>query len=140
SFSTSRAWQAIRTRSPTVAWHSLVWHPKRIPKHAFCFWLTLRGAHWTRDKLAVMGMHPNPLCLFNCGEPESLVHLFFHCPFSSKVWKEVLALCNIVRPILPWAEEVAWMTSHATRNSFHHTLRKLAMAATIYHMWIERNS
>ncbi|GAV91823.1 zf-RVT domain-containing protein, partial [Cephalotus follicularis] len=133
-------WQGIHTVSSAVAWHSLVWHPKGIPKHAFCFWLTLRGAHRTRDKLVAMGVTHHTSCLFNCGEPETLDHLFFHCPFSSRVWLEVLALCNLVRPILPSADEVDWMIIHSPGTMFHHSLRKLAMAATIFHLWIERNN
>ncbi|GAV93065.1 zf-RVT domain-containing protein, partial [Cephalotus follicularis] len=139
-FSTSKAWQGIRPGSSLVAWHRLVWHPKNIPKHAFCLWLTIRGAHRTRDKLVAMGVTQQSSCLFNCGEPETLDHLFFLCPFSSRVWLEVLGLCNIVRPILPWTEEVDWMITHAPGNTFHHSLRKLAMAATVYHLWIERNN
>ncbi|GAV92862.1 LOW QUALITY PROTEIN: zf-RVT domain-containing protein, partial [Cephalotus follicularis] len=85
SFSTSRAWCAIRTRSNIVEWHELVWHPKRIPKHAFSLWLAIRGAHRTRDKLVTMGVTHTALCVFHCGENESVEHLFFQCPFSATV-------------------------------------------------------
>ncbi|GAV92766.1 LOW QUALITY PROTEIN: zf-RVT domain-containing protein, partial [Cephalotus follicularis] len=77
SFSTSKAWQGIRKGSSLVDWHNLVWHPRYIPKHAFCLWLTLRRAHRTRDKLVAMGVTHHTSCLFNCGEPETLDHLFF---------------------------------------------------------------
>ncbi|GAV91901.1 zf-RVT domain-containing protein [Cephalotus follicularis] len=140
SFSTSRAWHGIRTVSNKVAWHGLVWHPKRIPKHAFCLWLALRGAHRTRDKLVAAGVLQSAMCAFHCGMPESSDHPFFQCPYSSKVWKEVLRMCNIVRPILPWADELEWMTAQTAGNKFHQTLRKLALAATIYHLWIEMNN
>ncbi|GAV67318.1 hypothetical protein CFOL_v3_10824 [Cephalotus follicularis] len=55
------------------------------------------------------------------------------------VWREVLLMCNIVRPLLSWAEEVFWMSTHARGSAFHHTVRRLAFAATVYHLWIERN-
>ncbi|GAV92484.1 LOW QUALITY PROTEIN: zf-RVT domain-containing protein, partial [Cephalotus follicularis] len=84
-FSTSRAWLGIRTPSNKVPWHSLVWHPQRIPKHAFCLWLALRGAHRTRDKLLTVGVVQSATCAFHCGLPESYDHLFFQCPFSMKV-------------------------------------------------------
>ncbi|GAV92754.1 zf-RVT domain-containing protein, partial [Cephalotus follicularis] len=85
SFSTSRAWNAIRTRSNIVGWHELVWHPKRIPKHAFSLWLAIRGAHRTRDKLMAMGVTHSAQCIFHCGVTESIDHLFFQCPFSARV-------------------------------------------------------
>ncbi|GAV91954.1 zf-RVT domain-containing protein, partial [Cephalotus follicularis] len=84
-FSTSKAWQDIRTRSSDVAWHSLVWHPYRIPKHAFILWLALRGAHRTRDKLVATGVIQSASCSFNCGELETASHLFFMCPYTARV-------------------------------------------------------
>ncbi|GAV74017.1 zf-RVT domain-containing protein, partial [Cephalotus follicularis] len=140
SFSSSRAWNNIRTVSNNVAWYGIVWHPYRIPKHAFSLWLAIRGALRTRDKLVALGALSSAAWVFHCGEPETPAHLFFQCPYSATVWKEVLCLCNIVRPILPWVDEVEWMCANATGNQFHQTLRKLALAASIYHLWIERNN
>ncbi|GAV92258.1 zf-RVT domain-containing protein, partial [Cephalotus follicularis] len=139
-FSTSRAWNSIRTVSTQVAWYSVVWHPYSIPKQAFCLWMTIRGALRTKDKLVAMGVLSNANCAFHCGEPETRDHLFFQCPYSASVWKEILGLCQIVRPILPWQDEVDWMSTYATGNQFHQTLRKLALAASVYHLWIERNN
>ncbi|GAV92590.1 zf-RVT domain-containing protein, partial [Cephalotus follicularis] len=85
TFTTANAWQAIRTSSSVVSWHEVVWHPMRIPKHAFCLWLTLRGAHKTKDKLVATGLLQSDLCSFNCGDRESLDHLFFQCPFSASI-------------------------------------------------------
>ncbi|GAV72857.1 LOW QUALITY PROTEIN: zf-RVT domain-containing protein, partial [Cephalotus follicularis] len=85
SFSTKQAWQRIRARSAEVDWHKLVWHSARIPKHAFCLWLALRRAHRTRDKLLAIGVLHTASCVFNCGEVESLEHLFFQCPFSHNI-------------------------------------------------------
>ncbi|GAV66667.1 zf-RVT domain-containing protein [Cephalotus follicularis] len=77
SFSTKLAWQSIRARSAEVGWHRLIWHPARIPKHAFYLWLAMRRAHRTRDKLLAWGAINSASCVFNCGEVESLEHLFF---------------------------------------------------------------
>ncbi|GAV71719.1 zf-RVT domain-containing protein, partial [Cephalotus follicularis] len=91
------------------------------------------------DKLLAFGVVHSAECAFLCGETETLEHLFFQCPFSAMVWREVLYMCNIVRPILPWADEVLWMSTHAKGSAFHHTVRRLAFAATTYHLWIKRN-
>ncbi|GAV92789.1 LOW QUALITY PROTEIN: zf-RVT domain-containing protein, partial [Cephalotus follicularis] len=85
SFSTHKAWNDIRVPSSVVPWHSLVWHPKLIPKHSFCLWLAIRGAHRTKDKLSARGSSLSAECVFNCGEEETLVHIFFICPFSHSV-------------------------------------------------------
>ncbi|GAV66276.1 zf-RVT domain-containing protein, partial [Cephalotus follicularis] len=138
-FSTACAFHGIRQRSLSVDWHNIVWHSRRIPKHAFILWLALRGAHRTKDKLLAFGVVHSVDCAFLCGETETLQHLFFQCPFSAMVWREVLLMCNIVRPLLPWVDEVLWMSTHARGSAFHHTMRRLAFAATVYHLWIERN-
>ncbi|GAV80303.1 zf-RVT domain-containing protein, partial [Cephalotus follicularis] len=139
-FSSSRAWNNIRTVSNHVTWHGVVWHPYRILKHDFSLWLAIHGALRTRDKLVAMGVLSSAVCVFHYGEPETHDHLFFQCPYSATVWKEILGLCHIVRPIVPWADEVEWMCTNATGNQFHQTLKKLALAASIYHLWIERNN
>ncbi|GAV63835.1 hypothetical protein CFOL_v3_07353 [Cephalotus follicularis] len=78
-------------------------------------------------------------CVFHCGEVESLEHLFFQCPYTKNIWTTVLAMCNISRPILPWEEEVIWMTDHSRGHSFLATVRKMVLAASVYHIWMERN-
>ncbi|GAV62215.1 LOW QUALITY PROTEIN: zf-RVT domain-containing protein, partial [Cephalotus follicularis] len=85
SFSTKLAWQSMRTRSTEVGWHRLVWHPAMIPKHALCLWLAMRRAHRTRDILLAWGVINSASCVFNCGEVESLDHLYFLCPFSQNI-------------------------------------------------------
>ncbi|GAV67837.1 zf-RVT domain-containing protein, partial [Cephalotus follicularis] len=139
SFSTKLAWQSIRTRSAEVGWHRLVWHPAMIPKHAFCLWLAMRRAHRTRDNLLAWRVINSVSCVFNCGEVESLDHLFFLCPFSQNIWGAVLSMCNILRPISHWSDEVQWMLDHARGHKFPTRVRKLAFAASVYHIWLERN-
>ncbi|GAV60148.1 LOW QUALITY PROTEIN: zf-RVT domain-containing protein, partial [Cephalotus follicularis] len=84
AFSTKTAWQAIRTQEDEVNWYRLVWHTLRIPKHAFCLWLTIRGAHKTRDKLLALGIVRSAGCVFNCREIE-IDHMFFACPYTQKL-------------------------------------------------------
>ncbi|GAV93010.1 LOW QUALITY PROTEIN: zf-RVT domain-containing protein, partial [Cephalotus follicularis] len=85
TFSTASAWQLTRSPSSDVTWHAIVWHPMRIPKHAFSLWLAFRGAHKTKDKLLAAGVIHTDSCVFNCGDGESLGHLFFQCPFAASI-------------------------------------------------------
>ncbi|GAV93110.1 zf-RVT domain-containing protein, partial [Cephalotus follicularis] len=138
-FSTKKAWALIRDSAPTVDWARLVWHPARIAKHAFCLWLAILNALNTLDKLFHRGILSSASCRFNCGQEESVSHLFFACPFTHHIWTEVLAKCNIFRPILPWPEEVRWMSDHTKGNKPPQMIRKLDMGATVYNIWMERN-
>ncbi|GAV92490.1 LOW QUALITY PROTEIN: zf-RVT domain-containing protein, partial [Cephalotus follicularis] len=83
-FSTKKAWALIRNSAPTVDWARLVWHPARIAKHAFCL-LAILNALNTLDKLFHRGILSSASCRFNCGQEESVSHLFFACPFTHHI-------------------------------------------------------
>ncbi|GAV92396.1 zf-RVT domain-containing protein, partial [Cephalotus follicularis] len=138
-FTTKQAWESLRISAPQVGWAKLVWHTLHIPKHAFCLWLAIQGALNTLDKLVRRGILTSANCVFNCGENENVDHLFFACPYSQTIWIEILSKCNIYRPSLPWQEEVRWMTDHARGNKLPQLVRKLAIGATVYQIWLERN-
>ncbi|GAV62104.1 zf-RVT domain-containing protein, partial [Cephalotus follicularis] len=77
SFSFKSAWEAIRAPHPEVPWAKIVWFPGAIPKHSFCLWLSFHRAHNTMDKMQRLGFVQSSQCPFNCGQDESLNHLFF---------------------------------------------------------------
>ena len=56
-------------------------------------------------------------------------HLFFGCPFSQGVWKEVLRMCNLERRVQGLEQELKWAVQRI----------KVAWTALIYHVWTERN-
>ncbi|GAV92596.1 zf-RVT domain-containing protein, partial [Cephalotus follicularis] len=138
-FSIKRAWESIRASGPLVDWAKLVWHPSRIPNHAFCLWLEILDALKTLTKLSQLGIVQDTCCRFNCGDNETVEHLFFACPYSQGIWIEVLRKCNIIRPILPWAEEISWLVEHTNGNKPPLVLRKIAIGSTVYQIWMERN-
>ncbi|GAV80062.1 zf-RVT domain-containing protein [Cephalotus follicularis] len=92
-----------------------------------------------RDKLLPLGIVASARCSFNCGKNKSIEHLFFACPFTQSIWIQILRMCNIRRQILPWPDEIQWMTDHSRGNRFPQDLQKLAFAATVFHVWMERN-
>ncbi|GAV83550.1 hypothetical protein CFOL_v3_26996, partial [Cephalotus follicularis] len=65
-------------------------------------------------------------------------HLFFDCPYSRDIWRDALRRCNIFKNILPWVEQVQWLEAFARRNNFPTVLMRLALGATVYHIWLER--
>ena len=105
-FSTSSAWEKIRTHRAKVIWHHLVWFPGLIPKAAFILWLAIRQRLGTQDRLRT----PIPTgCLFCIVQVESHKHLFFECPASSHIWSMVLAKSAISHNFLPWPDYILWL-------------------------------
>ncbi|GJT82601.1 homeodomain-like protein [Tanacetum coccineum] len=106
-FSVSRAWEAFRPHGNEVNWFRIVWFPHSIRRYSFHLWLVMRNSLKTQDKLRQwdVGINTN-LNLLRCSlcntQSDSHAHLFFECPYSSKVWKLVshLADMELVPPIL----------------------------------------
>jgi hypothetical protein len=69
-----------------------------IPRHSFLLWLVFRDALVTKAKM----------CNWGFGKQESIEHLFFHCSFSRRVWKTLMADCLISNPDIEWEEVVLW--------------------------------
>lgn len=120
-------------------WHRVFWYPKAIPKHAFILWVAINNRLATKDKLRLWGLNSNDTCVLCNGQAECRNHLFFECSFSADIWKKVLILCAVRRHPRYWQNELLWATHGLKGNSFGSTIKKMAWAATIYHIWCERN-
>ncbi|KAI8560273.1 hypothetical protein RHMOL_Rhmol04G0242700 [Rhododendron molle] len=70
---------------------------------------------------------------------ESHAHLFFDCQFSSSIWQQILSRNGITRSILPLSHELEWAVHYIKGKGLRNSLYKLSLAASIYHIWGERN-
>ncbi|GAV65526.1 zf-RVT domain-containing protein [Cephalotus follicularis] len=141
SFSFKAAWEAIRVHHPAAPWAKTVWFPGAIPRHSFCLWLTFHKAHSTLDLLQRLGIVQTSQCPFNCGHDESINHLFFECSFTKAVWVKVLKLNNCPTPTTwNWESTARWALGRTKGKQFHRWMRRIGLAASIYHCWRERNN
>ncbi|KAJ6751573.1 hypothetical protein OIU85_002045 [Salix viminalis] len=80
-------------------------------------------------------------CLLCNGHAESHTHLFFRCVYSAEVWREVTLRAIINWPALPWERAWEWAAKEFTnRSNPNQNLVGMILAATIYHLWAERNN
>ena len=61
-------------------------------------------------------------------------HLFFNSYITRSVWTKVQNMCLVYRGSYTWDVELAWLASHWKSNSFVDQIRRLALAATVYHV------
>lgn len=73
-------------------WHKCIWSPKLLPKIKMFLWKACQNALPTAENLLRRGIQVPPSCC-RCGEPETTIHLLFHCSFAQAVWS-----------IGPWAQ------------------------------------
>ena len=137
-FSTKSTWQAIRSKHSTVRWHKLVWFPTAIPKCGFILWLALQGRLGTQDRLHIDSSNMKCLLCQICLETHD--HLFFICTFSKHIWEGLSLLCDIPHRDMPWEERIVQMIGLCKGKSYQVIIRKLCLAAAIYHIWQERNN
>lgn len=139
-YNAAATWNALREKSPKVIWHHLLWFPKHFPRHSFILWLAIKERLNTKDKLASWGITTDPTCVLCGQELETMNHLFFQCSFSAELKEIVLSKCLITKATQPWRNEVIWAVGKFSRKCFSNTLCKLAWAALVYHIWLERNA
>ncbi|GAV81033.1 zf-RVT domain-containing protein, partial [Cephalotus follicularis] len=140
-FSFKSAWESIRATHSGVPWAKIVWFKGAIPRHAFCLWLSFHNAHLTLDKLQNIGIVQGSRCSLGYGQHESMNHLFFECPFTKSVWSKVLEfnICPI-KTTCNWDSTASWTLGRTKGRQFHRWMRRVGLAATIYHCWREKNN
>lgn len=139
SFQTKATYEAIRKRKSIVQWASVIWFKHNIPRQSFITWLLTNKALTTLNKLKKWGKAPQDICPL-CGyESETESHLFFLCSYSSAVWGQILNFLQYSKSIHEWEEELQWCIQQFRGKGATVTLKKVALNATVYHIWMERN-
>ncbi|CAL5338646.1 unnamed protein product [Camellia sinensis] len=86
-------------------------------------------------------LRPNNLLLFHYTNPvyplcgangEDHDHLFFQCPFSSKVWTVVLTKCNANWQSTSWLGLIEVVTRDFLGKSLATIIKRLGFCCTVY--------
>ncbi|KAH0641836.1 hypothetical protein KY289_032810 [Solanum tuberosum] len=102
-------------------------------------YLAVNGRLATKDRLAKWGIIQYPECPLCLMKNEDLDHMFFQCPYTAEVWRRVLTWQGINKSTMHWTAEVQWAGKYIKERSSTALVYKLAMASSIYHLWLERN-
>ncbi|KAJ6693901.1 hypothetical protein OIU85_004667 [Salix viminalis] len=132
-------WEEMRITRAHDKGSKLLWHSWHIPRHSFILWLATKGRLRTQDRLHNQ-MLPRVPCVL-CGvHEEDHNHLFFNCTLSNAVWRMISLKLHVTWPTVPWLQAWEWACDgYASRSQHHSHVLGMALAATIYHLWSERN-
>ncbi|GJZ42691.1 zinc knuckle CX2CX4HX4C containing protein [Tanacetum coccineum] len=143
SFSIAAVWECIRPRSIQVDWFHVVWFSYQILRHAIHLWLVIKQKLKTQDLLRqwdVSNSNVNVLICPLCeAEPDSHNHLFFRCPFASRVWEHMKNFMCIPNIPVDLNAIVDLLIPLAKSRSIRSVICKLVFAAPCYFIWQERN-
>ena len=124
-FTVTSAWNQIRPRMQVVDWHTSVWFPQGIRRHAFIVWLVIHDRLDTQDKLLKWGLINSMSYVFCRANVEDRNHLFFGCHFIAGIWMRVLRLCGNVRMPRNWENEFLWVME-SKGKSFISIIKRIA--------------
>lgn len=117
-----------------------VWYKSTPLKVQFFYWMTALDKISTMDMLWRKGFYPPSICLLCYQHSETCFHLLLHCPFTWKIWCDLMkdfgltfiALGNLMSLLNGWKT--------GALNSFGHRVWKLVPTAISWAVWRERNS
>ncbi|KAH0724791.1 hypothetical protein KY284_000656 [Solanum tuberosum] len=132
-------WQ-MRGTKEKVEWRSLVWTNFRAPKWLFIMYLAVNERLATKDRLAKWGVLQVLTCTLCQLVDEDHDHMFFQCAYAAEVWMGILQWQGITRSAMNWINEIQWAVKYMKGKSSRTLVYRMAMASTIYHIWLERNA
>lgn len=92
----------------------------------------------TRDRLIAWGLQVPSVCILCNASDENRQHLFFDCPYSSTVWSFFCNRLHLSPPPL-FEDGLRWLKDPIGDKNLVLIIR-LLFQASIYHIWMERNS
>ncbi|KAJ9539129.1 hypothetical protein OSB04_031862 [Centaurea solstitialis] len=135
-FSVGDAYRDFCGSLDNVGWAKEVWFKGCIPKHAFCVWTACYGRLPTQDRLHWKHDPPDLKCPLCNTVIDSHDHLFFLCCFSLEIWR------TIKRDTRLWGFAECWKdicTDLIQGRGPRRKEQRLALQATVYCIWRERN-
>ncbi|XP_022860183.1 uncharacterized protein LOC111380779 [Olea europaea var. sylvestris] len=98
---------------------------------------TVRGKLQTKDRLWYLQIDRK--CPFCALTDESTQHLFFSCRFCREVWDHIRDWLAIRRSMSTLLSSLKWMKKEARGKSWPSRAKRIALATTVYYIWMERN-
>ncbi|KAJ9536468.1 hypothetical protein OSB04_un000349 [Centaurea solstitialis] len=135
-FTVKDAYTDLSGSLESIRWATPVWFKNCIPKHAFCMWVACHGRLPTQDRLTWKHEPPDLICPL-CGTcMDSHDHLFFLCSFSLEVWRTIKKDTRLFGFTEVWRDIRHNLTIGRGPRKLE---QRLALHATIYGLWRERN-
>ncbi|KAJ9536471.1 hypothetical protein OSB04_un000352 [Centaurea solstitialis] len=135
-FTVQRAYSSFRGHQQRLPWARKVWFKGHIPKHAFCMWLVCLCRLPTQDRLVEWKHDPPDYRCSLCNQcMDSHTHLFFDCHFAKEVWNWVKMRLNWMDAPDTWDMMLDYLSTPVVSS----LTKLLALSATVYMIWNERN-
>ncbi|XP_058751794.1 uncharacterized protein LOC131624890 [Vicia villosa] len=139
TYSTRLVYKQVMKVHGQAPWYRLFCRNSARPQALFILWTACHGKLATRNRLFWFGMVDYTTCCF-CLQEETMEHLLFECLETKTIWKQVLLWLNCQHEPLTWNQEMMWLIQNCRGKSIRSDMLKLAIAETVYGIWMYRNS
>ncbi|KAJ6818025.1 uncharacterized protein M6B38_408255 [Iris pallida] len=130
----------VRTHHDRAEEVDFIWGKGVARKMQLCAYRLLRGRLMTRDELLRFGMQiPDAKCVLCNEEDESMDHLYFVCPVTWHIWTEQCAQLRGIGVDRDIRSILSWIRDHRGRDSGWARRARVRLAASVWHIWKERN-
>ena len=102
SFDTNQTWQLTRVQQATVQWYKGLLFSGSTPKYSVISWIAVHNRLATGDRLLQWNAQANAQCILCNSAVETRNHLFFSCPYSEAIWR------NLTRKLLGRSYSYTW--------------------------------
>ncbi|KAJ9536699.1 hypothetical protein OSB04_un000084 [Centaurea solstitialis] len=137
-FSVKKVYNSLHGSFVEAPWWKSVWFKGHIPKHAFCLWTACVRRLPTQDRILSWKQEPPDLLCSLCGMvQDSHNHLFFTCNFANEIWTNVRN--KMEWPDFPDSWDAVMVTISDRTTAPKRFKHKIALAASVYTIWKERN-
>ncbi|XVF83970.1 hypothetical protein PTKIN_Ptkin16aG0537100 [Pterospermum kingtungense] len=131
----------LQSKMQTCSWWKEVWAGLAPPKVEALCWQILLGKVAVKVELKKRGISQvtDEVCVFCWSECETVLHLFFHCNVSRKVWEAWLFRWRIswCFPSDPVTFMLSW--NFATLHCDSSLIWRMGFFAIIWTLWLHRN-
>ncbi|XP_022008470.1 uncharacterized protein LOC110907832 [Helianthus annuus] len=138
-FTVKNVYVSLCNVGAVVGWSKFVWFSQCIPKHAFIAWMACKFRLLTQDRMLKWGWAGELKCALCRKCPDSHNHLFFSCEYSKAVWKKVRLKARMTDMPFFWSDIVVLLEQNRSGKAVWEIIRRLAVAASVYFIWQERN-
>ncbi|XP_058771340.1 uncharacterized protein LOC131644745 [Vicia villosa] len=138
-FSMKKLYDHLLNAENNVNWSHIIQHNAARPRVVVCLWLVCHNRMATKVRLKRLGLLQEDCCNL-CNEyMEDINHLIINCRITNHIWKEVLKWLEVNHQPTQWQEELNWIIQHTKGKGFYSSIMKIAIAETVYGIWMHRN-
>ncbi|KAG2320543.1 hypothetical protein Bca52824_013756 [Brassica carinata] len=137
-FDTNQTWNLTRVQQAKVQWYKGIWFSGSTPKYSVMTWIAAHNRLATGDRLLQWNAQANAQCILCKSAVETRDHLFFSCPFTEAIWRNLTGKL-LGQNYSPTWSQVLQIVSKNQITGVKKFLLRYVLQVSVHTIWLERN-